>query len=58
MTVTFSDIDGTLVHYPTSPAGEPYEDEYGSITQESVHPGFQLYTDKVWRTTRGCTLLT
>lgn len=46
VTVTFSDIDGTLVHYPTSPAGEPYEDEHGSITQESVHPGFQLYTAK------------
>ena len=47
MTVTFSDIDGTLVHYPTSQPGEPYEDEYGSITQESVHPGISLYTDKV-----------
>lgn len=50
MTVTFSDIDGTLVHYPTGDAatpGEPFEDVYGSVTQESVHPGFQLYTDKV-----------
>jgi hypothetical protein len=47
VTVTFSDIDGTLVHYPTSQPGEPYEDEHGSITQESVHPGFSLYTDKV-----------
>ena len=47
MTVTFSDIDGTLLHYPTSQPGEPYEDEHGSITQESVHPGFSLYTDKV-----------
>jgi len=50
VTVTFSDIDGTLVHYPTGDAaapGEPYADGFGSITQESVHPGFQLYTDKV-----------
>lgn len=47
VTVTFSDIDGTLVHYPTSAPGEPYEDDHGGITQESVHPGFSLYTDKV-----------
>jgi hypothetical protein len=47
VTVTFSDIDGTLVHYPTSQPGEPYEDEHGCITQESVRPGFSLYADKV-----------
>ncbi len=50
VTITFSDIDGTLVHYPTGAAavpGEPYADDFGAITQESVHPGFQLYTDKV-----------
>jgi len=46
--MAFSDIDGTLVHYPSPEAQrEVWADDYGSITGPSVHKGFSIYTDTV-----------
>ena len=45
----FSDIDGTLVHYPSPDAHrEVWADDHGSLTGASrVHRGFSIYVDKV-----------
>ena len=45
----FSDIDGTLVHYPSPEAHrEVWADDHGSLTGASrVDRGFSIYTDTV-----------
>lgn len=51
MSVTFADIDGTLVHYPgdTWTAGDTFSDDQGEIVSESMAAGFHLYMDKSGR---------
>lgn len=48
--IIFSDIDGTLVHYPSQEAQrEVWADDHGLVTGPSVDRGFSVYKDTAGR---------